>query len=84
MNYYRLFVKPECPFCEKAIKHISSINETFVVMQIKEEKLNKIKNNYDWPTVPLIIKVNNSEEIFVGGYSDLTEEENELTIQERG
>jgi glutaredoxin-related protein len=84
MNYYRLFVKSNCSFCERAVKHISAKNETFVAMQIKEEKLNKIKNNYDWPTVPLIIKVNNSEETFIGGYSELTEEESESTIQERG
>jgi len=74
MRYYRLFVKPECPFCELALQHLNDEEETFVAIQTKDENLNKIKEHYDWPTVPLIVEVNNSEETFVGGFSDLTGE----------
>jgi len=74
MNYYRLFVKPGCPFCESAIRHLANEDKTFVAIQTKDENLNKIKKYYDWSTVPLIVKIQDSEEAFVGGCSDLTGE----------
>ena len=80
MNYYRLFVKPGCPYCETAIKHLGEQNLTYVAIQTTEKKLSKIKEHYDWPTVPLVVKVKNSEETLVGGCSELLGEENEFVI----
>ena len=43
MNYYRLFVKPGCPFCESAIRHLKNEDEIFVAIQIAGFFLGKDK-----------------------------------------
>jgi glutaredoxin len=71
VNYYRLFVKKGCPYCETAIRHLSKKESTYVVIQTTKKKLIKIKEHYNWRTVPLIVKINNSEETLIGGCSEL-------------
>ena len=71
---YVLYVKQTCPFCIKAQELLEKQDVNFKVVNFSAENqdvLEEIKEAYEWPTVPMIFKI--EEDIrLIGGYMDLT------------
>ena len=74
---YVLFMKEECPYCVKARQLLEEKDQNFKIVSFEpdqESVLTEIKDAYDWPTVPMIFKIDDDKKInFIGGYSDLVE-----------
>jgi glutaredoxin len=71
---YELWVKSTCPFCVDALVLLMEkrIPHTVTVLDKEPEKLNEIKKNYKWKTVPIIVqKFSDGSEEMIGGFSDL-------------
>lgn len=74
-NKWEIWAKPGCPYCEKAKKTISSLNEPYIVYdsdQARKDIEKRFENDKDpykrnFKTWPKIFLNGN----FIGGYSDL-------------
>jgi glutaredoxin len=75
MIYYKIIAWGECSFCLKAKMELINRQHQFeyCVIDHSPELLNIYKSNYNYDTVPLILKINMStgQERFIGGYTDL-------------
>jgi glutaredoxin len=70
---YVLYVKQTCPFCIKAQEFLEERGENFKIINFEEhheDVLQNIKEAYEWPTVPMVFKIENNIN-FIGGYTDL-------------
>lgn len=71
---YHVYVLLDCPYCKQAVKLLQEKKENFVVTVLDndQERLQELKQKFNWQTVPLIVgKTKSSEELFLGGCSDL-------------
>jgi len=70
---YIIYGKKLCNYCNKAVTLLQSrgLNFTYFSMDNDEDKLLSLFTIYNWRTVPLVIKVKNSDNNFIGGYDDL-------------
>tara|TARA_R100000008_G_C3445457_1_gene96631 strand:+ start:245 stop:547 length:303 start_codon:yes stop_codon:yes gene_type:complete len=71
--FYKLYIRESCPYCQRAVEFLvkNGIQHTLIIDNdggiIKEAK-----NNYNWPTVPIVIEVDKDQnETLVGGYTDM-------------
>lgn len=71
MATIKLYKKNPCPYCDRAINLLNSKEVPFEVIDLTDDmdQLMKIKNQWGWKTVPVII-INDK---LVGGYTDLKE-----------
>jgi glutaredoxin len=74
---YVVFATKTCPFCIKAKELIEANEKEIRVVNFEEDQmsvLQEIKEAHNWPTVPMIFKVDDDRSItFIGGYTDLIE-----------
>jgi len=76
-SHFSLWTKEECPFCCEAVEFLKSKNISYntFVMDNNLETLERIKEKFEWPTVPIIVKQTiNGDVVFVGGCSDLIDQ----------
>ena len=69
-----LWTKRNCPYCEKAINLLIGTDHSFSIFEMDRvpEQLEKVQNQYQWSTVPLIVEqCSDGERSFIGGYTDL-------------
>jgi hypothetical protein len=78
---FKIYALKNCGFCQKAVEELRLRGLPFLYCPLDGPPagpaiivtLEMIKKKYDWPTVPIIVKVSNEDEEFIGGYSDLVE-----------
>ena len=74
---YVVFSKSTCPFCISAQELLSEKEMAFKVVNFEPDQqqvLQEIKDAYQWPTVPMIFRINDDKKVdFIGGYTDLCE-----------
>jgi len=72
---YIIYGKTKCPFCTNAVTLLQSrgISFTYYSMDKKQGELLDLATQYNHRTVPIVIKVDGSENIFIGGYDALRE-----------
>ena len=72
-NYFILYTRQDCEYCDKAIALLHGKNKKYVLYELEDnDTLIGIKNKYGWPTVPVILEVDEDrEKIFIGGYDNL-------------
>ena len=72
---YVMFGTKACPFCVKAKELLEETQQDVRVVNFEEDQqqvLQEIKEAHNWPTVPMIFKVDDDRLItFIGGYTDL-------------
>lgn len=71
---YHIYTLVDCPACKRAVKLLTEKKEVFAVTVLDndQEKLNNLKEEYCWQTVPMIVgKTEEDKELFLGGCSDL-------------
>ena len=69
MAKIQLYKKNPCPYCDRAINLLNSKDVPFEIIDLTDDmdQLMKIKNQWGWKTVPVII-INDK---LIGGYTDL-------------
>ena len=71
---YHIYTLVDCPACKRAVKLLQEKKENFAVTVLDndQEQLDKLKEEYCWQTVPMIVgKTEEEKELFLGGCSDL-------------
>ena len=70
---YIMWAKRECPFCQKAQLFFLDNKLSSTVFFVDENPLllEEKKSEYNWNTVPIIVKEKGDEKTFIGGYTDL-------------
>ena len=74
MEYYHLFTKNRCPHCKEAVKVLKESKLEHVVSSMDKAPgaLARLQESAGHSTVPIIFKVNDSNEYsFIGGCDDL-------------
>jgi glutaredoxin len=73
---YKLIIKVDCPFCKKAVNLLTQNKIPFIVVAADkgDQFLQEQKSNYNWPTVPIVIAIDeNNNETVIGGFTELNE-----------
>ena len=70
---YMVYGKKTCAYCERAICLLRSRGKDFTYRSMDDrfDELKQFSTIYNWRTVPLIVKVQQDTEEFIGGYDDL-------------
>lgn len=70
---YIIYGKTRCQFCTSAITLLQSrgMSFTYYSMDDKTPELLELATQYNHRTVPIVIKVEDSENHFIGGYDAL-------------
>ena len=74
-KHYTLWVKADCCFCIKARDEFfkQKVSHTINIMDKNLDELDKLKEKWNHPTVPIIIHQDSGKETLIGGYTDLKE-----------
>ncbi len=78
--HYYAWIKTGCPYCTKARDEFitQKVSHTLMVMDDHLERLDEMKQKFNWKTVPLIIKSDaDGTNQLIGGYTDLVRHFNE-------
>lgn len=73
---YKLIIKVDCPFCKKAVNLLTQKKIPFIVVAADkgDQFLQEQKSNYNWPTVPIVVAIDeNNNETVIGGFTELNE-----------
>lgn len=70
---FYLYATAKCPYCFKAKALLTKKKHKFITMELdwEHETLRRLKEEMDWPTVPMIFEIEGRDHKFVGGYDDL-------------
>lgn len=71
---YHVYAKLACPACKGAIDFLKGREDKFIVtiMDNDLEKLEQLKAQHNWNTVPIILGfTKEGEEVLLGGFSDI-------------
>lgn len=71
---FLVYAIKECQYCVSAISKLekSKLSYSVVYLEADSDIIKQIKEAYDWPTVPIIFKKENSHFFkLIGGYDDL-------------
>jgi glutaredoxin len=74
-KYFIVHGRTSCPFCVKAIALLEEKNINYIFSPMSGEYEVKIKEQYNWKTVPIVIErsiITGGDEILIGGYTDLS------------
>jgi len=73
MVYYKVLGRETCPYCCRACSVLkqNKINFMFGEMGSSPELIEHYKEKYNFPTVPIVIRVDGDEEQLIGGYTDM-------------
>jgi glutaredoxin len=73
-RYYFMWTKSDCPYCVTAMQLLAKnqANHTVYTMDKRPDELDKVKEEFNWKTVP-VIAVQRSDGLreFIGGCDDL-------------
>ena len=74
MSKFIIYGKSDCPYCIKVITKLAKAKQCFYVEMLDDnsKRLQELKTKYDHPTVPIVIRVEDVEEL-VGGCDDTLE-----------
>jgi len=73
-GHFFLWIKKECPFCKIACTTLQDLDYPHTAYDMDDEAaaLEKVKEMFEWKTVPIIIEQSpTGERNFIGGCSDL-------------
>jgi glutaredoxin len=72
-NFFTVYILTDCPFCKKAISLLDERNIPFVVvvMDKNQEFLQKIKQDMNHPTVPIVVYQTQLITRLIGGCDNL-------------
>ena len=72
-DMYVIYGKTQCTYCTNAVTLLQSkgISFTYYSMDNRTSELLDLATQYNHRTVPIVIKVVNSENEFIGGYDAL-------------
>ena len=78
---FKIYALRHCGFCKRAVEELRLRGLPFLYCPMDGPPvgpaitvtLEMVKEKYDWPTVPIIIRVTEEKEELVGGYDDLVE-----------
>ena len=73
-RYFFLWIKPECPYCQKASDMLAEREypHTLYNLDNNPELMEKVKGKFNWRTVPMVVEQrNDGESTFIGGCDDL-------------
>lgn len=76
---YKLIIKVDCPFCKKAVDLLTRKKIPFIVVAADkgDHFLQEQKSHYNWPTVPIVVAIDeNNNETVIGGFTELDERVN--------
>ena len=72
--YFTIYAKTDCEYCLEAIKLLNDNGFDYVLTLLDRcpDFHNKVKNKYEWPTVPVVVKIDKTThaEDFIGGCDD--------------
>ena len=72
---FKVYALKDCGFCKKAITELANRGFSFFYSAMDDpdmaDTFAAIKEEYDWKTVPIIVKISEDGEKFIGGYTDL-------------
>jgi glutaredoxin len=73
MEIYIIYGITDCPACLRACADLMErdIEYAFVETDFSKSYRNALKKEFNWSTFPMVVKVLESGEYFVGGYDDL-------------
>jgi len=73
MVYYKVLGRETCPYCCRACSVLkqNKINFMFGEMGSSPELIEHYKEKYNFPTVPIVIRIEGDEEKLIGGYTDM-------------
>lgn len=73
MELYIIYGISDCPACLQAQATLMAEDKEYVFVNADFSKLYRtaIKEEFDWNTLPIIVKVTAEQEEFIGGYDDL-------------
>lgn len=72
-KHYTLYIKTNCPFCVQAKDFLfeKKLSHTVHIMDDNPNGLQRLKEFYEHPTVPIIFMDKGGMEKLIGGYTDL-------------
>jgi len=75
MNTYIIYGITDCPACLRACADLmeSDLEYVFVETDFSKSYREHLKDKYEWPTFPIIIRQFNSVMMKIGGYEQLKE-----------
>ena len=72
---YVLFTTKTCSYCLDAQELLEKNEKKFNVINFEQDQLQvlqEVKAAYDWPTVPMVFKIDdNGSIVLIGGFTDL-------------
>tara|TARA_R100001594_G_C4033237_1_gene261695 strand:+ start:133 stop:387 length:255 start_codon:yes stop_codon:yes gene_type:complete len=71
--FYKLYIRESCPYCQRAVEFLvkNKIRHTLIIDD-DGAVIEEAKNNYRWPTVPIVLEVDDKEsETLIGGYTEM-------------
>jgi glutaredoxin-related protein len=73
MEIYLVYGITDCPACLRACADLMERDKEYVFIETDFSKTyrNSLKEEFDWDTFPMIVKVTDIGESFVGGYDQL-------------
>lgn len=72
-NFFTVYVLTDCPYCKRAVSLLEEKNIPFivVVMDKNQEFLQKVKQDMNHPTVPIVVQQAELGIRFIGGCDNL-------------
>lgn len=73
MEVYIVYGITDCPACLRACADLMERNleYAFVETDFSKSYRDALKKEFNWPTFPMIVKVSQDEEQFIGGYDEI-------------
>ena len=73
MEVYIVYGITDCPACLRACADLMerNIEYAFVETDFSKSYRGALKNEFNWSTFPMVVKVFRDEEEFIGGYDEL-------------
>ena len=73
MEVYIVYGITDCPACLRACADLMERNleYAFVETDFSKSYRDALKKEFNWPTFPMIVKVSQDEEEFIGGYDEI-------------
>ena len=73
MQVYIIYGITDCPACLRACADLMErdLEYAFVETDFSKTYRNSLKEEFEWSTFPMIVRVSDGEEEFIGGYDEL-------------
>jgi len=73
MEIYMVYGITDCPACLRACADLMDSDRQYVFVEtdFSKDYRQALKEEFGWPTFPMIVKVFRDEEEFIGGYDEM-------------